>query len=185
MDGSPVSQSSAQFANAQDDAGPCSGLGASPALDEGQHTMLLAVVAEADKEFRFFGGVLTLGVNTKRHSVRDNHIIDDRDPGWNLNGGRIEAGGTWATAPSSARFNGSDTYECNYGPEVAASYKFSGAGGFILYGVVWEDSHSFTVSLDDTSVRMDASSSYGDGIAVLFGQGDLDPAADYLLTVFD
>ncbi|EJD39571.1 hypothetical protein AURDEDRAFT_116105 [Auricularia subglabra TFB-10046 SS5] len=190
MDGSVVSQDSSQFGAAQGDVGACAGLGAatmfaSPGLDAGPHSMLLTVSAASDNEFRFFGGMLTLGVNTKGHDVKDSDVIDDQDLGWNLSGGRVATGGSWDTNAGATLFDNTGTFQCNYGKGSTASYKFSGAGGLVLYGNVWKDAHSFSVSLDDTTVNMDATSSWEDGRTVLFAQGGLDPAAVHTLTVFD
>lgn len=191
LDGSVVSQDSAQFAAAQDGAGAaCAGLGAqtmfaAPGLDAGPHSMLLAVAAASDNEFRFFGGMLTLGVDTKGHDVKDSNVIDDQDAGWNYSGGRVGTGGTWDTTAGATLFDKTGTFQCNYGQGSTAAYKFSGAGGLVLHGNVWRDAHSFSVSLDGTIINMDATSSWEDGRTVLFAQGGLDPAAVHTLTVLD
>ncbi|EJD39598.1 hypothetical protein AURDEDRAFT_128214 [Auricularia subglabra TFB-10046 SS5] len=194
LDGSAIRDDSG-FLPARDDGGPCAGFGAETAfassnLEAGTHSVLFSVSAENDREFRFFGGVITLDVNTSGQGIDANTIIDDQDPAWEFNpGGRVSAGGTWDTTHEptyySKLYESAGTFQCNYRPDATASYQFSGAGGIVLRGPLWFDSHSFSITLDQTTYHMDGTTSWQDGSNVLLAVGNLDPDAVHSLVVFD
>ncbi|EJD39594.1 hypothetical protein AURDEDRAFT_153794 [Auricularia subglabra TFB-10046 SS5] len=193
LDNSAVPSNSGNFVPAQNDAGACAGFGAetafaAPNLQSGTHSMLLRVQAGADKEFRFFGGVITIGINA--NGINAAETIDDQDAGWVLSpGGRVSAGGTWDTTHEptyySKLYDSTGTFQCSYGQDATATYTFSGAGGLVLRGPLWYDTHSFSITLDNTTYNMDATTSWEDGSNVLFATGALDPAAVHRLVVLD
>ncbi|EJD39542.1 hypothetical protein AURDEDRAFT_116093 [Auricularia subglabra TFB-10046 SS5] len=151
-------------------------------LEYRSHSALLQVAASTEREFRFFGGALEIGVRTGGKTVDDSRTIDDQDSAWILAPGR--GGGQWDSMTAQRMFNVTGTFECNYGRDISAAYKFSGAGGAILHGGIWPDSHAFSVQMDDEDpVNLDATSGWEDGGAAFFVAGDLDPAKEHTITI--
>ncbi|EJD39561.1 hypothetical protein AURDEDRAFT_187308 [Auricularia subglabra TFB-10046 SS5] len=151
-------------------------------LEYGSHAALLQVAASADREFRFFGGAVEIGVQTGGKTVDDSLIIDDRDSGWMLVPGR--GGGQWDFTTGQRLFNVTGTFECNYGSGISATYKFSGAGGAVLLGDVEFGTSPYSVQLDDGAfVNLDASSTWPDGSTPFFVAGALDPAKEHTITL--
>lgn len=150
-------------------------------LQHGSHTVKLQVAASPEREFRFYGGALDIGVQTAGKSVDDSQMIDDQDRGWLLAPG--SANTAWDTWPAQKWSNGTATTTCLYSNAVSAAYKFSGAGGAVLLGGVWPDSRGFSVQLNDEEpVNLDATSRWWDGSAVFFIASPLDPAKEHTIT---
>lgn len=152
--------------------------------DGTSHTALLQVSASAGSEFRFFGGTVTLGIPTNGKVVDDGTTLDDRNPaiGYAPSTGAL----AWDhTGTGRTLYNTTLTFNCNYGATVLATYAFTGAGGVVLLGNVWQDSHAFSVTLDDATTNLDATSSWQDGQTVLFARGGLDPAVQHTVSLRD
>jgi len=131
----------------------------------------------------FFGGGITLAVPTNGKVV-DTQIVDETDNGWTYspNSGQL----VWDKSfKGPTLVGGTGAFQCNYGAERRAAYSFSGASGVILHGLVWQDSHEFSVLLDTETVNMDASSSWGDGTAVFFARTGLDPTQSHTIALVD
>ncbi|KZV82411.1 hypothetical protein EXIGLDRAFT_345931 [Exidia glandulosa HHB12029] len=152
--------------------------------DSSSHTALLQVSAATGSEFKFFGGQVTMGVTTNGKVVNDDSNVDDQDSGWSYT--PTDSGLAWDRGGHGRTlFNTTSSFDCNYGATVLATYTFSDAGGVILRGNVWPDAHAFSVTLDDKTTNMDASSSWEDGQAVFFMKGGLDPTAQHTITLRD
>lgn len=152
-------------------------------LDYGSHSVILSVTASPDREFRFFGGAVEIGVQTGAKAVDDSQTIDDQDPGWIFAPERAAVGG-WATMPSQRGFNSTATFECTYGHSQSAAYTFSGAAGALLLGNVWPNAHTFSVQLDASEpINLSATSYWYDGSAVFYVASGLDPAKEHTITI--
>ena len=75
---------------------------------------------------------------------------------------------------------------CGYISNITMSRTFTGAGGVVVLGNVWRDSHAFSLALDGEPIkRMDASSAWEDGQTVFFAQGGLDVNTAHTITVLN
>lgn len=113
--------------------------------------------------------------------MNDSAIIDDQDSSWVLIPGREFQG--WATSVDSKYYRNSMSFICPYGQGTSATYQFTGVSGIILQGKIWRDAHAFRVTFDGENFNMDATSAWGEGPAVFFAKGNLDPDAYHKLTI--
>ncbi|KAH7096992.1 hypothetical protein BKA62DRAFT_643772 [Auriculariales sp. MPI-PUGE-AT-0066] len=152
-------------------------------LTNGKHKAFLQVVANGGQEFRFFGGGITLAVDTNGKVVDDSQTIDDHDASWVYT---PVTGGVWDKgAKGPTLFDNTATFNCLYATDKTATYIFSGASGVIMKGNVWADSHDFSVVLDGATTNMDATSSWLDGSTVLFAKAGLDPTQSHTISLVD
>ncbi|KAH7096991.1 hypothetical protein BKA62DRAFT_833556 [Auriculariales sp. MPI-PUGE-AT-0066] len=152
-------------------------------LANGKHKAFLQVSANGGQEFRFFGGGVTLAVDTNGKVVDDSQNVDDHDPNWVFTpstGAPWDKGGKGPTL-----FDNTVTFQCNYGSDKAATYIFSGANGVVLKGNVWIDAHEFSIVLDGVTTNMDATSSWNDGSTVFYAKTGLDPAQSHTISLVD
>ncbi|KZV82416.1 hypothetical protein EXIGLDRAFT_843766 [Exidia glandulosa HHB12029] len=149
------------------------------------HNVEVAVSASSTAEFHFNGGGITMGVNGRGASGVMPVTFDDQDAAWSLSPGRKPASPSgWDTATSSRLYQNTGTFICPYGEGgPSASYTFVGAGGVVLNGYVWRDSHAFSILLDGETHNVDATSLWLDGTAVLLAKGNLDPTATHTITI--
>lgn len=156
----------------------------------GNHKAQLTVTASSTHEFRFYGGVVTMGVTSGSSHVLSKQV-DDLDPQWKMVPGKELGLGPngWQSGsdqPSSNLIANGHSWTCIYdraNPQ-SASYTFSGAGGVLLRGTIGMGLEVFSVEFDGTTFPMDATSVWPDTSGVvLFARGGLDPKKQYTITL--
>ncbi|EJD39568.1 hypothetical protein AURDEDRAFT_171377 [Auricularia subglabra TFB-10046 SS5] len=151
-------------------------------LKYGKHDALLRVSAREDAAFRFFGGVVTAGVNTDGEGAKvESRMIDDSDKAWVYKPDR--GGGQWDSRTRPDIFNLTSTFDCTYSAEHFATYTFTGYSAVVLYGAPYRDSRAYTVKLDEETFRSDVHpGGWSLGSTPLYIKGGLDPNAQHTLT---
>ncbi|KZV85046.1 hypothetical protein EXIGLDRAFT_841726 [Exidia glandulosa HHB12029] len=161
---------------------PCKALGAQTAfvldgLQPGAHNATIRVTSAPHNDFSFFGGGITLGVSTGGAGVNDSDVRDDQNMQWVLRPSRAPSVG-WDTVTNSNFAGGTGTFDCNYSDQHTATYTFTDAVGVVLTGIVWKDSHAFSVVFDTEEIHnLDATGGleWSNNRTVFFTKGNLDP----------
>ncbi|EJD48364.1 hypothetical protein AURDEDRAFT_162326 [Auricularia subglabra TFB-10046 SS5] len=152
----------------------------------GNHKAQLKVSASSSHEFRFFGGVVTMGVTSGSSHVLSKEV-DDLASGWAMVPGRDLGANGWqsgADQTSSNTIANGHSWTCIYDPvnTQSASYTFSGAGGVLLRGTIGMGLEVFSIDFDGDHFPMDATSVWPDTSGVvMFARGGLDPKKQYTI----
>ncbi|KZV90111.1 hypothetical protein EXIGLDRAFT_128480 [Exidia glandulosa HHB12029] len=153
-------------------------------MQNDHHNASLTLRSIASSDFEFFGGGITITVDTKGAPIDDSTVIDDLDHTWTFSPGRTAVDRGWRTdSEPSGLYHDSWTWNCVYAENITASYSFSGAGGVVLNAAVWRDSRAFTITFDGAVFKSDATSHWADNTTIFFAQGNLDPTRTYNLTL--
>ncbi|KZV91396.1 hypothetical protein EXIGLDRAFT_96881 [Exidia glandulosa HHB12029] len=106
VDGTPCEQSGAQAIFRADNL----------SMSSHNATIVVTSTPPDDADFSFFGGGITLGLNTEGYAVDNTSMIDDQDSSWALEPGR-NPGSTWDTHFRAWYFNHTVTFNCLYGAQ--------------------------------------------------------------------
>jgi len=116
------------------------------------------------------------------HAANNLTSIPDDSSDWQLlPNGRGANQWDFSVAPGQA--GGRGTFNCRYAPETKATYNFTDSVAVVLAGNRWPDAHSYSITLDGATTKLDATGSWDDGSTVIFAQGGLDPKKQYTLEV--
>ncbi|KZV82412.1 hypothetical protein EXIGLDRAFT_843763 [Exidia glandulosa HHB12029] len=159
----------------------------SSGMSMGKHSARLTFSSIGTEDFRFFGGIVSMGVTSSSTQLRERHI-DDVDAGWAMVPGRGDSW-SWQTqtdAPSANLINNTHSFTCIYdGANVqSATYNFTGAGGVVLRGTIGVGLQPYTIELNDEVIPLDATSvvQYAQSVNLFF-RGGLDPSKQYTISL--